>query len=104
MIPKLHITEEGFESPDYEQSLEKSCQAIAQLLYKYHLDKETKKHKRLLDIDQIVDRLNISKNTVYSWVYQKKIPYIKLGRNVRFDPEKIERWLKSKEVAEYARK
>lgn len=53
---------------------------------------------KLLDINQLVEMLNIKKKTIYKWVRQRKIPYIKLGGLIRFDPEEIEKWIGSKKV------
>ena len=43
----------------------------------------------LIDIDELATRLSISKGTLYNWVYLKRIPYIKAGRCLRFDPEEV---------------
>jgi excisionase family DNA binding protein len=53
---------------------------------------------KLLDIIQLAEMLNIKKKTIYEWVRQRKIPYIKLGGLIRFDPEEIEKWVESKKV------
>ena len=44
--------------------------------------------------------LGISINTVYSWVSQRKIPFVKCGRLTRFDVQKIEEWIKENSVEE----
>jgi len=36
--------------------------------------------------------------TLYKWVGQRKIPHIKLGRLVKFDPAKLEEWIKQQTV------
>ncbi len=43
----------------------------------------------LIDIDELAARLSIAKGTLYNWVYLKRIPYIKAGRCLRFDPEEV---------------
>ena len=48
---------------------------------------------RLITVKELADRLKISTATVYDWVYRKIIPYIKVGRLVRFEIEAIEKWL-----------
>jgi excisionase family DNA binding protein len=53
---------------------------------------------KLLDIIQLAEILNIKKKTIYEWVRQRKIPYIKLGGLIRFDPDEIEKWVGSKKV------
>jgi excisionase family DNA binding protein len=99
-ISEVKIIEEEFEAPDYEQRMEKACELIAQLLFKHYQNKEAdkKKRKKLLTIDELAEMLSVSKNTIYAWTHERRIPHVKLGRNVRFNPEKIEAWLKKKEV------
>ena len=43
----------------------------------------------LVDIDELAARLSIAKGTPYNWAYLKRIPYIKTGRCLRFDPEEV---------------
>ena len=52
----------------------------------------------LLSIEEIAKRLGIAKNTLYDWCATRKIPYIKLGKFLRFDAVEIEAWLKTKRV------
>ncbi len=56
---------------------------------------------QLLDVHQISERLGIKLNTVYSWVNQRKIPYVKVGRLVRFDWQDIEKWIEDRKVHVY---
>lgn len=43
----------------------------------------------LIDIDELAMRLSIAKGTLYNWVYLKRIPYVKAGRCLRFDPDEV---------------
>lgn len=54
--------------------------------------------KRFLDISGLCAYLDIKKQTAYTWVYEKKIPYIKMGRLVKFDRKEIDEWIDSKRV------
>jgi len=45
--------------------------------------------KCLLTTEQTATLLGIKAWTLRSWVSQRKIPYVKLGRLVRFDEEAI---------------
>lgn len=54
--------------------------------------------KRFIGIKELSEYLDTPVGTLYVWTHQKKIPYYKIGRNVKFDLEKIEDWLKKKEV------
>ena len=42
-------------------------------------------NKRYLGIKELSDYLEIKVNALYSWVYMKQMPYIKLSRLVKFD-------------------
>jgi excisionase family DNA binding protein len=57
--------------------------------------------KRLIGPEELAKYLDIKLNTVYSWVYLKKIPYLKVGRLVKFDLVEIDQWLNEKRVKEY---
>lgn len=56
--------------------------------------------KRFLGTDELSQYLNLSINTIRSWIWQKKIPYCKMGRLVRFDLKEIEVWLKEHKIEE----
>jgi len=56
--------------------------------------------KRFLGIEEASEYLGLTKGTLYGWVCHKKIPYLKIGRLVKFDLREIEPWLKDKRVKE----
>ena len=60
--------------------------------------KEAEMEEKLLGIKELSAYLGISVNTAYSWVHQKRIPHIKLGRRVLFDPERVKEWMGKKAV------
>ena len=43
----------------------------------------------LINIDELATRLAVAKGTLYNWVYLKRIPYVKAGRCLRFDPQAV---------------
>jgi len=55
---------------------------------------------RLLGIDELAQFLGVSKGTLYVWVCHKEIPYLKVGRLVKFDSSEIDRWLNKRKVKE----
>ena len=57
--------------------------------------------KRFLGIKELSAYLGITTGTVYVWVCHRKIPYIKVGRLVKFDLYKIEKWLEERCVEVY---
>lgn len=52
--------------------------------------------KKLLNIDDICEITRLSKPTIYLYVLEKRIPFIKLGSRTLFDPDDIEKWLNNK--------
>ncbi len=56
--------------------------------------------RRFLGINDFSDYLGVPKGTLYVWVCQKKIPYLKIGKLVKFDLHEIEPWLKERRIRE----
>jgi excisionase family DNA binding protein len=46
-----------------------------------------------MTIDQLAERLGITVRHVRRLVAERRVPYLKVGRLVRFDPEAINAWL-----------
>jgi excisionase family DNA binding protein len=61
------------------------------------MDKHTE-NKQYLTPKELAGMLRVDITTVYGWTSDRVIPYIKIGRLVRFDPVKIANWLKQKSV------
>ena len=57
--------------------------------------------KRFVGINEFSQYLGITKGTLYVWVCQKKIPYLKIGKLVKFDLMEIEEWLKDRRIKEF---
>jgi excisionase family DNA binding protein len=57
--------------------------------------------KRFISIKELAEYLDIKIGTAYSWVYQKKINYFKMGRLVKFDKTKLDEWIRRHEVKGY---
>ena len=49
--------------------------------------------KRFIGVKELSQYLDIRVNTVYSWVCLRKIPYVKIGRLVKFDLKEIDKWV-----------
>ncbi|MHB1680962.1 MAG: helix-turn-helix domain-containing protein [bacterium] len=52
-------------------------------------------NKQLLTVKQVSELINIAPLTIYKLTYGRKIPFVKIGRIVRFDKDKILTWLNS---------
>lgn len=51
---------------------------------------------QLIDIPTLSRKLNIKPKTIYDWIHRKYIPFIKVGRLIRFDEYEIKEWLENK--------
>ena len=47
----------------------------------------------LMTIEEVATHTGLSVHTLYAMVSQRRIPYVKVGRLVRFDPGHLEDWL-----------
>ena len=47
----------------------------------------------LLDIPALAEHLGVQPRHIRRLVHEKRIPYIKWGHLIRFDPDEFERWL-----------
>ncbi len=51
--------------------------------------------RRLIDVNELAELTGLSVHTLYTWVSQKRIPYLKVGRLTKFDLKVIEGWIDS---------
>ncbi len=55
---------------------------------------------KLLSAHEVAVLLGVHKVTIYDWVSQRRIPFVKVGGRTMFDPREIERWLEGSTVRE----
>ena len=53
----------------------------------------------LLTVKQLVPLIGMSRTTIYEYVTTGRIPYIRIGTMIRFDPYAIATWLRQHDVA-----
>jgi excisionase family DNA binding protein len=58
----------------------------------------------LICITELARGLSLPKGTLYNWVHQRRIPFVKLGRALRFDPTEIQRVIQTSTKLEEADK
>jgi excisionase family DNA binding protein len=49
----------------------------------------------LMTIQEAAEFLAISVSTLYGWVHQRKIPFVKVGRALRFERPALDRFVQS---------
>jgi len=54
--------------------------------------------RRLITIQEAGEYTGLSPHTLYTMVSQKKVPYVKMGRLVKFDVELLDKWIKEHTV------
>ena len=54
--------------------------------------------KGLLSVDELAAYLGVSRWSVYQWISQRRVPYVKIGRLVRFDKVEIRGWVDGRRV------
>jgi len=52
--------------------------------------------QKLLKPQEIADLLGVQLSTIYQWTHEGYIPYIKVGRFVRFRESDVEQWLEKR--------
>ncbi len=51
--------------------------------------------ERMMKPEEVADLLRVSKGTPYSWAYRRRIPFVKVGRSLRFKESDIEELIRS---------
>jgi len=56
---------------------------------------DTKNPTRLLTVQEAAQLLAVSVSTLYGWAWQRRIPFVKVGRALRFDLADLERFIQA---------
>jgi len=54
--------------------------------------------KQLITVDRAAQQTGLSTHTLYKMVSQRRVPYVKLGGALRFDPVELDKWIKENTV------
>jgi excisionase family DNA binding protein len=55
----------------------------------------------LLDIAALAERLNVTTRFVRRLIDTRRVPYLKVGKFIRFDPADIDQWLDAKRIDQF---
>lgn len=55
--------------------------------------------KQLIDIHGVAEQLGVSERHIRRLVFERRIPFIKWGHLLRFDPDEIDRWIDASRVS-----
>jgi excisionase family DNA binding protein len=53
------------------------------------------KGKKLIQADAVAELLDVDRYRVYEMVRSGMIPAVRMGRSIRFDPERLDAWIAS---------
>ena len=53
----------------------------------------------MLDVEALAQRLGVNVRFIRRLVDERRIPFYKVGKLVRFDPDEISRWIAARRVA-----
>ena len=48
---------------------------------------------QLLTMDQLAERLGVTRRHVRRLITERRVPFVRVGRFIRFDPAEISAWL-----------
>ena len=54
------------------------------------------KKQPLLTVAEMAQYLHVPESTIRYWIFHRKLPYLKIGRAIRFNIEVVEAWLDAK--------
>jgi excisionase family DNA binding protein len=59
---------------------------------------------KLMNIREFAEALGLSHRTVQQWVWLRRVPFVRVGRAIRFRPETVQEILESGTVPALARR
>lgn len=62
------------------------------------MDRQGSKNHPLINVQEVAQLLNMAVTTVYKMVSQRRIPFVKIGGALKFDPTQVERWIQDQTV------
>lgn len=51
---------------------------------------DSRTRRKLLTTEEFADALGLSPKTVRQWTWTRKVPFVRVGRAIRFRPETVE--------------
>ena len=56
---------------------------------------QSKNESALITVQEAATFLAVSTSTLYGWVYQRRIPFVKVGRALRFELAELKKFIQS---------
>jgi excisionase family DNA binding protein len=61
-----------------------------------------KNNDELLTIAELSNLLNVKPSWLRSMVFKKQIPFLKIGKHIRFSKAEIQKWIEERKIQEEA--
>lgn len=58
----------------------------------------TRSARSLMDLPTVAERLGVNHRHIRRLVHERRIPFVKWGHLLRFDPDEIDEWLEQARV------
>jgi excisionase family DNA binding protein len=55
-------------------------------------------NKRFLDVKEASEYLGLAESTLYGKASKRAIPFVKMGRCLKFDRDRLDRWIRDQSV------
>ena len=56
---------------------------------------QSRSESGLITVQDAAKFLAVSTSTLYGWVYQRRIPFVKVGRSLRFELAELQKFVQS---------
>jgi excisionase family DNA binding protein len=56
---------------------------------------QSRSESGLITVQEAAKFLAVSTSTLYGWVYQRRIPFVKVGRSLRFELAELQKFVQS---------
>lgn len=51
---------------------------------------DSRSRRKLLTTEEFADALGLSAKTIRQWTWMRKVPFVRVGRSIRFQPDTVE--------------
>ena len=56
--------------------------------------------EKLLTLKEIAEQLNVKESWLKAMIFRNEIPYIKIGKHIRFGQSEIQKWVEERKIQE----
>lgn len=56
---------------------------------------DLQKRHSLMTVKEVMELLGVHQQTIYEWVWAGKIPSLRIGSRIKFDPRAIATWIEA---------